>query len=141
MGALLEILQVCSGFVANLGSCPITVAEIWAIYYSLVLAWQKGFRHILLESDSSSAISLIQKESIERHPFASVIKRVQYLLTREWVVHISHIFREANNAADFLANLGYSVQLGVCFYDIAPNGLAPLLMHDSVAVLFSRSVS
>ena len=56
-------------------------------------------------------------------------------------MQISHIFREANSAADFLANLGHSIQFGVCFYDTVPNGLAPLLMHDSVGVLFSRSVS
>ena len=49
----------CGGFVSNLSSCPIIVAEVWAIYYSLQLAWQKGFRHILLESNSSSALSYL----------------------------------------------------------------------------------
>ena len=126
---------------ANLGSYPIIVVEIWAIYYSLVLTWQKGFHHVLLKSDSSSALYLIQKESIERHPFASVIKRVRDLLTQEWVMQISHIFREANSAADFLVNFGHSIQLGVCFYDTTSNGLAPLLMHDSIGMLFSSSVS
>ena len=114
----------CGGFVANLGICPITVAEIWAVYYSLYLAWQKGFRRILLESDSSSALSLIQKDSIDRHPFASIVKHVRDLLSRDWEVHILHIFCEGNRAADFLANIGHIAQLGVCFYDSVPNGLA-----------------
>ena len=36
-----------SFFVDNLGSFPIIVVEIWAIYYSLFLAWHKGFHHVL----------------------------------------------------------------------------------------------
>ena len=79
---------------------------------------------MVLESDSSNALSLIQKDSTERHPFASVIKRVRELLRRDYMVQISHIFREANRAVDFLANIGHLIQLGVCFYDFAPNGLS-----------------
>ena len=95
---------------------------------------------MVLESDSSNALSLIQKDSTERHPFASVIKRVRELLRRDYMVQISHIFREANRAVDFLANIGHSIQLGVCFYDFAPNGLASLLRDDIVGVFFSHSI-
>ena len=55
-------------------------------------------------------------------------------------MHISQLFGEANRAADFLANLGHSVQFGVCFYDSIPNWLASLLGNDIVGVSFSRFV-
>ena len=32
------------GFATNLDFCPITVAEVWGAYYSLLLAWQEGFK-------------------------------------------------------------------------------------------------
>ena len=95
----------------------------------------------MLESDSSSTLSLIQKDFIERHPFAFIIKHVCDLLSRDWQVHISHIFHEANKAADFLANIGHSVQLSVCFYDLIPNSLASLLKDDAVSVSFYCCVS
>ena len=91
---------------------------------------------MLLDFDSSNALSLIQKDSIEHHPFASIIKRIHELLRWDWVVQISHIFQEANRAMDFLANIGHSVQLEVCFYDSVPNGLASLLRDDIVGCPF-----
>ena len=80
--------EFLGGFVANLRICPIIVRELWGTYHVLLIAWNKGFRQVLLELDSSSAVALIHKECIDHHPFASVIKHVRHLLQRNWVVKI-----------------------------------------------------
>ena len=93
---------------------------------------------MVLEVDSSSAIDLIKKESNSRHPYASVIKYVQQLIHRNWVVKVQHVFREGNRAADFLASCGHEVHLGCCFYDFPPVGLGSILRDDLAGVSFPR---
>ena len=123
-----------SGFLANLGVCSITIAKVWGAFYGLKLAWDKGLRNVLLEMDSTSAISLITDKVNPLHPFALVIKRVHDLIQRSWNVRIKHIFREANRAADGLANLGHSHDLVVVFYSFSPIVLSSILWDDLVGV-------
>ena len=113
---------------ANIGACPIIVAEIWGINYVLLLAWNKRFRQIMLEVDSSNAIDLINKEFNPKHPYASVINNVQQLLHSNWMVRV----------ADFLASCGHTVHLGVCFYDFPPTDLGAILRDDLARVSFPR---
>ncbi|CAN1310100.1 Putative ribonuclease H protein At1g65750, partial [Linum perenne] len=44
---------------------------------------------------------------------ASLIKKFSELLSRDWQVSIHHIYREANRAADYFANLGQRLYLGI----------------------------
>ena len=37
------------------------MAELWGIYTALSLAWQHGFRYIILESDSKVAVQLVNQ--------------------------------------------------------------------------------
>ncbi|CAN1836623.1 hypothetical protein LINPERHAP1_LOCUS34832 [Linum perenne] len=38
---------------------------------------------------------------------------LQDLLRRDWEVHLLHVFKEGNRAADFLAYIGFNFPLGV----------------------------
>ena len=120
----------------NLGMCLISVVEIWGAYYRLFLAWDNGYRKVMLELDSSSAIALIHSDFNPHHPYASVIGYVKHLLKREWIVEIKHTFRQANKVADHLAMLGHVAQLEVCFYEYPPADLASFLRDDAVVFLF-----
>ena len=131
--------QFLHGFSVNLGICPITVAEIWGAFYALDMAWRQGHRRIVLELDSSSAISLIRKGVDNKHPYALVIAKVQELLKRDWVVHMNHIFKEGNRAADCMAYLGHSQQLGACFYFMPPSCVCSILFKDIVGVSLPRA--
>ncbi|CAN1163240.1 hypothetical protein LINPERPRIM_LOCUS32553 [Linum perenne] len=44
---------------------------------------------------------------------ASLLQQFSELSSREWRIYVHHIYREANFAADYLANLGQSLPLGV----------------------------
>ncbi|BBH05413.1 zinc ion-binding protein, partial [Prunus dulcis] len=48
-----------AGFSANLGHGEVLVAEAWALYYGLNLAWQMGLRQITLNSDSALVVDMI----------------------------------------------------------------------------------
>ena len=83
-------------------------------------------------------IDLIKKEFNSKHPYAFVIKCVQQLIHRNWVVKVQHVFCEGNRAADFLASRGHEVHLGCSFYDFPPIGLDSVLRDDLAEVSFSR---
>ena len=60
--------QFFGGFAANLGSCPIAIAEVWGAYYALHMAWQQGHKKVLLEVDSTTTVALIHKSLDGKHP-------------------------------------------------------------------------
>ena len=43
----------------------------------------------------------------------ALVVAVRELLRRNWQISITHIFREANSAADFVANMAYSAPHGL----------------------------
>ncbi|CAN0855914.1 Putative ribonuclease H protein At1g65750, partial [Linum grandiflorum] len=78
-------------FVANLGSCSITRAEMRAIMDGLQLAWTLGFVEIRVQSDSMAAIAIFAKDSDLDHQHAALIMQYKELCSRQWEVHLSHI--------------------------------------------------
>ena len=116
------------------------IVEVWGAFCGLKLAWDRGLQNVLLEMDSTSAISLITDKVNPLHPFASVIKRVHDLIQSSWNVRIKHVFREANRATDGLANLGHSHDLGVVFYSFSPIVLSSILRDDLAGVALPRFV-
>ncbi|CAN0838313.1 hypothetical protein LINGRAHAP2_LOCUS2086, partial [Linum grandiflorum] len=50
-------------FIANIGSCSITRAEMRAIIDGLLLIWTLGIRRIRFQSDSIAAIAIFAKDS------------------------------------------------------------------------------
>ena len=75
--------QFFHAITANLGVCPIAIAEVWGAFYSLQLAWQLGHKKVILEIDSSVAVTLINKDIDFKHPYGSVIARIKEKLAGE----------------------------------------------------------
>ncbi|CAL1357187.1 unnamed protein product [Linum trigynum] len=68
------------GFCYNIGICTAAHAELWALKQGLELAWRKGLRLVIAETDSQLEIDLIQKRSDQAHPFASLLNTIRRLL-------------------------------------------------------------
>ncbi|CAN1732100.1 Putative ribonuclease H protein At1g65750 [Linum perenne] len=107
-----ELGRCCLAFSSNVGYCSITRAELRDIATSLKLAWEAGFKKIVVQADSSAAISLINAEGHPSHQHAGEVLTIRELMLRECEVVIYHVYREGNHSADFLANLGHSLSLG-----------------------------
>ena len=56
------------GFAA-LGSCPVTIVELWGVVYALGVVQSMDYSHIILEMDSACAIQLILCPLDNCHPF------------------------------------------------------------------------
>ncbi|CAN1123629.1 Putative ribonuclease H protein At1g65750 [Linum perenne] len=59
-------------------------------------------------------------------------------LIRDWEVQLTHVYREANCAADHLANLGHSFVIGMYLFDFPDASLAHWLRYDLIGVALPR---
>ncbi|KAL9411534.1 hypothetical protein AB3S75_045186 [Citrus x aurantiifolia] len=128
------------GFCINLGACSVLTAEIWGLYHGLCMAWQRGFRRIWVEVDSKAVTQILENPTTPVNEHHSLILAIRELLSREWVVKVNHIYREANIAADFLASFSLSFPLGLQLLTVAPPNLQRILHNDMSGVAHSRLV-
>ena len=78
--------------------------------HGLRLAWKKNIRVLTVEVDSLQAHTRITNQTPVGVRLANLVKERKDLLDRDWDVNIRHTYREANQAADFLAKIGLQDQ-------------------------------
>ncbi|CAN1182951.1 Putative ribonuclease H protein At1g65750 [Linum perenne] len=120
MGGLIrnDSWRFIHAFTANIGDCSITRSELSSIVQGLKLAWSLGIRKTLVQSDSRTAVSILQKAETNHQ----------------------HVYREANCGADYLANLGHSYSFGVHLLSHPDISLTRWLRYDLVGVALPRAV-
>ncbi|CAN0926403.1 hypothetical protein LINGRAHAP2_LOCUS35322, partial [Linum grandiflorum] len=72
-----------------------------------------GIRRIRVQSDSRAAIAIFDRASDFDHQHAALFMQFKELCCHQWEVYFSHIYREANYAADYLDNLAHSFTYGL----------------------------
>ncbi|CAN1179527.1 Putative ribonuclease H protein At1g65750, partial [Linum perenne] len=127
-------------FSSKVGSCSITRAELRGIATGLKLAWEAGFKKIVVQADSRAAISLINAEGPPTHQHGGEIYTIRELMLRDWEVTIRHVYREGNRSADFLANLGHTLPLGTHRIPISDCNLGYFIRLDCMGISEPRSI-
>ncbi|CAN1132505.1 Putative ribonuclease H protein At1g65750 [Linum perenne] len=105
---------VCA-FCANIGNCSITRPEFRAIVEGLKLVCSLNIRKVTIQTDSWVVVSILQKEEGPSSQHVALIVEFHELISRDWELSLSHVYREANCAADYLANIGHSYSVGMYF--------------------------
>ncbi|CAL1403276.1 unnamed protein product [Linum trigynum] len=118
------------GFVTNLGSCHATMAEIWAIYHELWLAWNNGCRTLIVETDSQVAIQLVNHRTDSLHLYDALLTAIRRKISQDWVVNLIHTYREGNRVADWLSKHSLVYLYGMYELETPPEELQPLLHDD-----------
>ena len=91
-----------------------------------------------LEYDSSCAINLVNQKIHKCHRHTQLVIAIQDLLHRDWGVSCNHIYREANFAANFMAQYASTMVLGSHRFMHLPAGLSKWLSHDEIGVGYNR---
>ncbi|RYR56660.1 hypothetical protein Ahy_A05g022338 [Arachis hypogaea] len=68
------------------------------------MTWTLGFRKVWFECDSKAVITAIQSHKEWRNSSSVLYSRIHEYMKRDWDIRISHVYREANGCADWLAN-------------------------------------
>ncbi|CAN1123628.1 Putative ribonuclease H protein At1g65750 [Linum perenne] len=108
-------------------------AELRGIIEGMKIAWGKGVRRLCVQSDSQAAVSLLCCKEHE-----ALVADFVDLSSRDWEVQLTHVYREANCAADHLANLGHSFVIGMYLFDFPDASLAHWLRYDLIGVALPR---
>ena len=53
--------QWLRGFICNLGICGSFTVKLWGAFYRLKLAWNLGFKYVILESDFNLLVDILKK--------------------------------------------------------------------------------
>ncbi|KAK2653366.1 hypothetical protein Ddye_013222 [Dipteronia dyeriana] len=88
--------QWVKGFVMKKGCGSVIEAELWGLFEDLKLAWNCGYRKIIVETDSLTTIQLLFLVSNSNHPLFSLLQNCKRMIANEWHCDIVHVFREGN---------------------------------------------
>ncbi|CAN1272953.1 Putative ribonuclease H protein At1g65750, partial [Linum perenne] len=126
-----------AAYAADLGVCSIMRAELRGIIEGMKLAWSMGIKKLRIQFDSKAAVEMLSNHSTQNNQHASVIEQFHVLSSYDWQMSIHHIYREANFAADYLANLGHSLDYGFHIFDVPDVSLQYWLRFDLVGICTS----
>lgn len=90
----------------------------------LVIAWESGFRQVVMEPDSLEAVRAISSGAMQAHLSYSIVSDIQ------WYVSFQHTLREGNRGAGFLPRLGSFGEVSFYVLQACPQGLTDILHND-----------
>lgn len=88
---------------SRLEPCTVTEAELQEILQGIRLAWNNGYRHLIVETDSSAAVDLLIRRSAGNHNLHRVIRELLEVGCGELLTEWKKISRHCNLFADTLA--------------------------------------
>lgn len=80
-------------FTCKLGSCSIITTKDWERFPALQHAWDMGKKSVSIESDSLTAVKILQQRVLANHSYFDLIRLGQSLVNRRWRMRITHIHR------------------------------------------------
>ncbi|KAI4313578.1 hypothetical protein L6164_026543 [Bauhinia variegata] len=101
------------GFSKKLVYSNLTTAEIEAIYTGLKVAWERGYKKIIIESDSTAAVDHVVKGVSSYHSLAEPVNKAREYLNKDWKkIKIDYLPRDYNKVAEKLAAASHDVLVG-----------------------------
>ncbi|CAN1180887.1 Putative ribonuclease H protein At1g65750 [Linum perenne] len=127
-------------YCVNLGKCSIMRAELRGVIEGLRLAWNHGYRKVAVRVDSRAILSLVNGVANPSHLHAREATDIREFFKRDWEVTITHVYREGNVAADFLANLGHKYPHGLHLISLPDCNLSYFLRRDCMGISEPRLI-
>jgi len=101
-----EILEVGA---SNYGNTSVIMVESRALRDGLQAALKSGFHRLVIEGDNSIVIGAFKNEVEVLWRIKNVMQDIQVLAQQADHIQATHMYREANMAADPLSKLGHSI--------------------------------
>ncbi|GLT63422.1 hypothetical protein SLA2020_359880 [Shorea laevis] len=98
------------GFNQQLGDGHAIRAALFALWKGMELTWNKGYRQVIVETDSLLAIQKLQNSSTETTSLSYWVQKCKSFLERDWFCVVRHVFREKNYCANAMASQFYHLR-------------------------------
>lgn len=76
----------CVGFAVNIGRCSAPLADLWGVYYRLVISWEKRISRLEVDVDSKMVVEFLTTGIGDAHPLSFLVRLCHGFLTRDWLV-------------------------------------------------------
>ncbi|KAL0928315.1 hypothetical protein M5K25_000189 [Dendrobium thyrsiflorum] len=108
-------------FAEPLPTCSVVKAELFAILKGIKLCFSRDIYNIWIEVDAISTIHFLMQNSsnVVKHDLFYLIREIKHLLNMA-NCNMSHVYREGNACADWLANFGCNLS---CFTEFSTDNL------------------
>ncbi|XP_056690230.1 uncharacterized protein [Spinacia oleracea] len=122
----------------NLGQTQAFMAEAIALHKGLQEARRLQIDNLLIEGDNLLIINAVKGVWSTPWKISNIISDIKHLLTLFTTWDIKHIFREANSAADWIANVGHLIVGNMYIDPTNSQRLATILCNDYSGVTLVR---
>ncbi|XP_077242465.1 uncharacterized protein LOC143882977 [Tasmannia lanceolata] len=116
----------------------IHLLEMEAILHGINLARKEGYNSIWIESDSLLAVNVILEKWDCPWKAIPIVEAIRDALRNTPIWKLSHIWREANGAADFLSKPDCCCEGAALLPSYIPRGLREILDLDAAGHLYPR---
>lgn len=103
------------------------------------LIW-RGFRFVELETDELLAIAKLKGASSDYEPHHRLIDAINELIHRDWTCKITHVYREPNKCADWMATHFDDLELGLHVFNNPTTGITSALTADAMGLVWKRAI-
>lgn len=93
-----------------------------------------------VEVDSALVVDFLKTGIRKSHPLSFLVRLCYCFLSKDWIVRVSHVYREANRLADGLANYVFSLPLGFHAFDSCPDIVRSTMFEDANGAAYPRQV-
>ena len=128
------------GFARGVGFTSSYVAEVWVLGDGLNLASSLGIENLIVELDALAIVHLL-RNSVANLALEPLLSNRMNLLRTFPRTQIEHVFREANQCAAALAQLGAKFSAMYVSFIIPPAVVVNLLALDRLATSCNRLIS
>jgi len=133
--------QWLMGFTEYVGHCSAAKAELRGVLRGLKIARDMHIRKLWLRVDSKTVVTWLTNKTQGAPEYYSLIQQCHHLLSRvDWEVCITHCYREANQVADILANIGTEGGLEIQIFRNPPTAVREALYADSMGISWPRQI-
>ena len=91
----------------------VEIVEVLAACQALWFAKELGFQKLFIEGDSETIINAINGENMARSEFGHILQDIKSLISSFCSVSFSHVKRQGNCLAHYLARRAISISLDV----------------------------
>lgn len=121
---------VIVSFSRHLVDCSSLQAELWAIFYGVQLARDRGFERLCVESDSMIAVIFLKLGCAASHVCYLLVSVILALCQNGVKVSQNHTLRGPTQVADTLSKYGLSLDFQSRIFYVIPSFLALPVMVD-----------
>ena len=130
-----------SAFIANFGHCTAFKAEALALLQGLEMARELHIKKLVVQLDNQACVQAIIGDVEGSGECTHIINACRRLVRdSSWDIRVSHIFREGNRAADWLANYGVAQPLRFFVLEDIPLSFSRILEEDCRGVALPRFI-